>query len=812
MKPIVNPVNIRDQRLFQLTTAHSSYWFRVTEHGHLEHLHHGVRLPLDQDPNALAVKRTSPIGPISYDESDPLYSLDQLPLEWSGAGVGDYRQPPLQIRLPNGSRVSDFTFVGASVIDGDGRKSGIDGDAEPGPGPEDDSVTLPRGFSDGDDCQTLRIELVDAAAQLSLTLEYVVFADCDVIARQVCLRNNGPETCFIESCASMMVDLPQANLEMISLHGAWIKEAHAQTNPLTYGIVSHGSTLGWSSARNNPGLLLVDPAATETTGRAFGYNLIYSGNHLESVERSTHDLLRISLGINPEGFNWALSPGSQFTTPQAIMTCSNQGIGAVSRQFHDFVNHHLVPRHWQERPRPIVYNNWEATFFDFTAGKLMKLARQAKDLGVETFVLDDGWFGERRNDSAGLGDYTVNRHKFPRGLPAFADQIRGLGLDFGLWVEPEMVNPDSDLFRAHPDWAISTPGREQRLGRHQLVLDLTSPEVRDYIVEQVGGIIDATGATYIKWDCNRPISDAYSPTLTASTQGEFNHRQIIGLYQVLDRIFGPRPQVLLESCASGGNRFDLGMLAFSPQVWSSDDTDPIERLAIQGGLSLFYPPSSMGAHVSQSPHQQTLRSTPLTTRFNVAAFGDLGYEFNLNELTAMERLEIKEQIEFYKQHRMTLQFGRHYRGDRDLASKDNKVVWTMVASDGHEAITGLFQTEAHASEGLDRLSVDGLEADAAYRLETRPQSLFVGRFGGLLKHVLPVELNPNGRAIRLIDQHYRLTDAVEQYQATGGLLADGLNLNNQFIGAGYNAQLRMLGDFGSNLYLISRLAPPTVAE
>jgi alpha-galactosidase len=370
-----------------------------------------------------------------------------------------------------------------------------------------------------------------------------------------------------------------------------------------------------------------------------------------------------------------------------------------------------------------------------------------------------------------------------------------------------MVNEDSDLYRAHPDWAITTPGRKAAKGRHQLVLDLTRAEVRDYIVEQVGGVIDSTKASYVKWDFNRPLSDGFRVGL--ATQGEFFHRYVLGLYEVLERIFWARPHVLLESCASGGNRFDLGMLCFSPQIWASDDTDPIERLAIQGGLTHLYPPSTIGAHVSEAPHQQTLRNSPLTTRFNVAAFGCLGYELDLRMLSRVERLEIREQIAFYKAHRETFQFGRHYRTDRDTGAKPNKVVWTMVARDGSEAVTGLFQTLTGASEGFDRLPVDGLDPATRYQIETRPQSIFIGRFGGLVKHLLPVTLNPEGLILGIAKRLYRMTDAVETHDVYGALLADGLPLNNQFMGSYYNPQTRLLGDFGSNLYLTTRSATRT---
>jgi alpha-galactosidase len=360
-----------------------------------------------------------------------------------------------------------------------------------------------------------------------------------------------------------------------------------------------------------------------------------------------------------------------------------------------------------------------------------------------------------------------------------------------------MVNADSDLFRAHPQWAVRIPGRRHTMGRNQFVLDLANPQVQDYIIEAVGRVLDSAPISYVKWDMNRTMSDAYSPTL--DEQGRFFHAYILGLYRVLGAIFGPRPHILLESCASGGNRFDLGMLCYSPQVWTSDDTDPVERLAIQGGMSYLYPPHCMGAHVSQAPHQQTLRNTPLSTRFNVAAFGVLGYELDLKYLTRLEKKEIREQIAWYKAHRATFQFGRFSRLD---SRKSTKVEWQVVAHDGTEAICGIFQTLATANEGYDALRAAGLEPGRRYTVSTRPQYLYLGRFGGLVKHILPVDLNPGGIILRTAGKVYKLTDCVESYAATGALLAAGIMLNNQFAGSTYNEHTRLLGDFGSTLYVI----------
>jgi len=768
---------------FRLDTLHTSYWFRITPFGHPEHLYYGPRLAA-QPVEALAYKRTAQIGStIAYDPSDDTYSLDVLPLEWSGAGYGDYRFSPLEARLPDGVFASDFTYAGHEVT--------------PGTVPPADG--LPGAHGTPEQCATLRVDLVDQATGVRLALLYTVYEDADVLTRRAVLADpaEAPAPLTIRRLLSGTLDLPDRGFRLITFDGGWIKEAHRHDRPLSYGLAANSSTTGSSSNRHNPGFLVAERDATEDTGWVYGVNLVYSGNHLGIAELNNHDLVRVAAGINPERFEWTLAPGERFETPEMVLTFSDAGINGVSHHFHDFVDDHIVPTAWAHKPRPVLFNNWEGTFFDFTEKKLLALAREARDLGVELFVLDDGWFGARDTDTAGLGDYGVNRRKLPSGLAGFGAKLRALGLDFGLWFEPEMVNEDSDLFRAHPDWAVRTPGRRTTLGRHQLVLDLANPAVQDYIIASVGTVLDEAPIGYVKWDMNRHIADAYSPAL--DDQGRFHHAYMLGLYRVLREIFGPRPHILLESCSSGGNRFDLGMLCHSPQVWTSDDTDPVERLAIQGGLSCLYPPSTMGAHVSAAPHQQTLRQTPLATRFNVAAFGVLGYELDLKYLTRLEKQEIRSQIAFYKAHRATLQDGRFSRHE---TRHPTQVAWQAVARDGTEAVAGFFQTLATASPGYDGLRVSGLDPERAYTVTTRSQPLYLERFGGLVKHLLPVDLDPDGSLLRTAAKVYKLTDCVERYEASGALLDAGILLANQFLGSGYNEATRLLGDFGSALYVI----------
>ncbi len=769
--------------IFRMTTQNTSYWFKLTPFGHLEHIHYGPRLK-EQSVDGLLLKRTAMTGSsVCYDESDQNYCLDNMCLEWSGIGRGDYRHSPAEMKMPDGTFTCDFQYKSYSI--------------SPGNIPIE---ALPTACGQENECQTLELILEDTSNKCKLLLYYTVYERVNVITRRAVLENYNEKPLVIRRLMSMMVDLPDRSFRLVTFDGGWIKEAHRHERPLAYGLYINSSTTGASSNRHNTGFLLTEHGASEEHGNVYGFNLIYSGNHYGAVELSNHGAVRVMQGINPHCFEWTLQKGELFHTPEAVMTFSSDGYNGMSHNFHDFINNHIVRGDWKNKERPVLINNWEAHFFKFTQGRLLKLARRARRLGVELFVLDDGWFGKRNSDKAGLGDYSVNRKKLPGGIAHFAGKIKSLGMGFGLWFEPEMVNPDSDLYRNHPEYAVTTPGKNPTIGRNQLVLDLCNPAVRDYIVDSVGSILDEAGITYVKWDMNRHISDAFSPHL--SNQGEFFHRYILGLYDVLGRIFRPRPHILLESCSSGGNRFDLGMLCYSPQVWASDNTDPVERLKIQQGLSYLYPLSSMGAHVSSAPHQQTLRDTPLTTRFNAACFGCLGYELDLKYLSMAERREIKGQIAFYKQHRRTFQFGRFYRLP---AVKSNKVHWQCVDPDRDKAIAGLFQTQAEASEGYDLLPLTGLDPDKHYVMATRPQSLFIKRFGGLVNHLLPFALNPDGLLLRSVGRHYCLTDCVEKYEGYGDLLMSGVRLNNQFMGTWYNPQTRLLGDFGSNLYVLERV-------
>ena len=772
-------ISVKDN-VFRLDTENTTYIFRRTKFEHLEHIYYGTLLDTMESADVLAQKQTIPIGSsVNYTESHQLYSLDNMCLEWSDNGRGDYRLSPTELKMPDGTFVSDFVYASHNIQDGCITMN-----------------TLPSAYG-GD--QTLVIKLKDTSCSITLDMYYTVFEKTDVITRRVVLRNESEKPLLIRRMMSMMVDLPDENFSLYTLDGGWIKEAHLHKRPVEYGITVNSSTTGDSSNRHNPGFILAESDAGQEAGHVYGFNLVYSGNHYSAVEKSGLDIVRVSLGINPHCFEWNLAQGESFESPEAVMTYSQHGFNGMSHNMHSFVNQHIVRGNWKDKERPVLLNNWEATFFNFNESKLLHLAKNAKKLGIELFVLDDGWFGERNSDKAGLGDYSVNSKKFPHGMKSFADKIRMLGLDFGLWFEPEMVNQDSELYRKHPEYAVQHPDKKPVLGRNQLVLDLCKSQVRDYIVKNVSSILDEANVSYVKWDMNRHIAEGYSSSL--ENQGEFYHRYIMGLCDVLTRIFGPRPHILLESCSSGGNRFDLGMLCFSPQVWCSDDTDPVERLKIQTGLSMLYPPSTMGAHVSESPHQQTLRETPLATRFHAACFGCLGYELDLKYLSPEGKKDIENQIAFYKKYRRVFQYGTF---SRMKVSKDNKVIWQSVSEDKNTAVTGFFQTLSAAAESGDKLIVTGL-SQGRYTIRTRPQRLYIERFGGLIKHIMPIELNPEGILLRTANRHYSMTDCIEKYKCSAKALCSGIPLCSQFSGTGYNKKVRMLGDFGSNIYITEKI-------
>ncbi len=742
---------LHDNGTFLLKNDSISCLLRVNSCALLEQLHFGAPIEIG---DAQAMCYTPGLGwgsSVLLREGDTGSCMDALPLAFSGSGRGDYRESPLEIGQSTDLRYASHTIHSSTVPTVSG---------------------LPQALGEGE-----TLEIVLEQQGLRLRLYFTLFETA--MTRRTVLENTGTAPVRLRKLMSQMTDL-HGDFEMTTFDGGWIAEMRRHTVSVQDSRVVNESVTASSSNRHNPGFLLSAPGATETCGEVYGFNLVWSGNHYASAQRSLQGFTRVMQGISPAEFEITVEPEGIFETPEAVLSWSDQGFGGLSERMHKFVNEHIVPAHWQYKPRPIIYNDWEGCMFDFNQRILLNLGKKAKELGCELFVLDDGWFGKRDNDQAGLGDYDVNKKKLPSGLKGLSDRLHSMGLEFGLWFEPESVNMDSDLYRAHPDWAL-TDEFEPLMGRNQLLLDLSRPEVRDYIVSHVGSIIDDANISYVKWDMNR-----HSVAL-----GMRAYKQILGLYDVLRRIFGPRPGVLLESCSSGGNRFDLGMLCFGPQVWCSDNTDPIERLTIQGGLSYLYPQSTFGAHVSASPHAQTLRSTPLATRGNVSFFGCLGYELDLTELLRVEEKEIQAQTALYKQYRRIFQFGTFRRTGSG---------WQV--SDGKTTLCGVFSGCRQAAPGYEKLRVHGLNRGKRYRFHTRPQTLRIGQFGDLVKHVSPVHLNPNGVVLRTADRHLTMPDGTHTGTASGAALNAGIPMLPAFRGTGYNTDQRTQLDFGSSLYII----------
>ena len=771
--------------VIHLNTGKTSYVMSVLPTGHLQNLYYGRRIRPLADAAPLTQPNAVPYGSmVTYQKEHPNIGLDDQCLEYSGLGKGDYREPAIELTAGNGCMVTDFRYKAHRTYRG---RSTIPG--------------LPSALGDERGCETTEVTLYDDAIDTELTLYYCVYPKYDVITRWVRVENKSAQKLTLRRAMSTQLDLFDSNYSFVTFDGTWANERTLHSRRLCEGTFVNDSKLGVSSARHNPFVMLTADGCTEEAGRCYGMNLIYSGSHSEVCEVTYTHKTRLLTGINPSSFAWVLKPGEAFYTPEAVLTYSEEGLNGLSYNLHGFVNNHIVRGEWQNKERSIVINNWEATSFHFTQSKLLSIAKEAAAMGIELFVLDDGWFGRRDDDTSSLGDWRVNEKKLPAGLKGLAEKINKLGLDFGLWVEPEMISENSDLYRAHPDWAIKAPGRTPSEGRNQFILDLTRAEIRDYLIEVLSGVFSSANIRYIKWDMNRNFSDMYASTLPPEQQGEVFHRYVLGLYEVLEALTKRFPQILFESCASGGSRFDLGMLCYMPQTWASDNTDPYCRLSIQEGTSYGYPLSAIGAHVSASPHFSTLRNTPIETRFNVAAFGCFGYELDLSTLFEFDKNAIKEQVAYYKAHRRVLQFGRFYRlrGGCD----PNKRVWLCVSEDKREAVAALFQDTAAVGRGNELLRLAGLEDSLDYIVTGRRQYVNLKTLGGLVNNVLPIEIRGDGIVHTVISSHYMLALCDEVFEAGGDLLNGyGIKLKHQFSGTGYNENVKIFGDYSSRMYEI----------
>lgn len=681
-------------RIFELDTRNTSYRIGIAdEEGFVGHIYYGQKIRPQKCDQFLRTCE-APFVP-SKNNRERCSFMDTFPTEYSGNGIGDYRESCIAVKTANGSRTVDLKFVDYDIVNG---KPGISG--------------LPASFAGEEEVQTLVVHMMDGGCGIDVDLIYSVFEDEDVITRSVSVKNAGDRDIRLTKVYSACIDMDDEDFEMLTLHGSWARERQIERCPIAYGKQSVSSLRGESSHQDHPFMAWMTKGTDQTTGDVYGMHFVYSGNFIAQIEKSQFDSIRAVMGIHSEGFEWWLTPGETFTAPEVVLTYSHDGLGQMTRNLHDFYRCHMIRSRYLHQKRPVLINNWEATYFDFTREKLIAIAQKAKECGVELFVLDDGWFGARTTDHAGLGDWVANPDRLPEGITGIAEDIEKVGLKFGLWFEPEMTNKDSDLYREHPDWILSVPGRHDSHGRFQYVLDFSRKEVVDRIYEMMAKILSTAKVSYVKWDMNRSITECYSAVLPADRQGEVFHRYILGVYDLYERLTSTFPHVLFESCASGGGRFDPGILYYAPQGWTSDDTDAIERVKIQYGTSMCYPISSMGSHVSVVPNHQTRRETPLKTRANAAYFGTFGYELDLNKLTAEEIEEVKKQVKFMKAYREVIQYGTFYR----LASPfdDEECGWMVVSDDKKTAIVAWFRTLYTPNKCFTRMKLHGLDPDAIY--------------------------------------------------------------------------------------------------
>ena len=684
-----------DIRQFHLHNTWISYVMRVHEDGSLGGVHFGPRL---EPGRSYGHVPPSPFRGFSNRVGE------SIPLEYPTWGTGDWRAPAVELEHSDGSTILDLDYRSHRITAG---KPSISG--------------LPSTYVEADDdADTLEVTLVDEPSGVEAVLSYTLFRDVPAIARSVRFRNGGGASIRLTTAMSASLDLADADWDLLHLAGAWARERHVHLRRLAPGRQSIASRHGATGHQQSPFLALKRGATTETDGEAFGFSLVYSGNFLAEAEVDQAATTRVRIGINPDGFEWLLDPGQEFATPEAVLAYSTDGLGALSDAYHRLYRERLARGTWRDRDRPVLINNWEATYFGFDADKLVEIATSARDLGIELFVLDDGWFGKRDDDTTSLGDWFVDRRKLPDGVDGVARRIEELGLKFGLWIEPEMVSERSDLFAAHPDWAIGVPGRPRTESRQQLVLDLSRPEVVDHLFGALSDVLGSAPISYVKWDMNRNITEPYSLGLPAERQGEFFHRYMLGVYSLYERLTAAFPEILFESCAGGGGRFDPGLLAYAPQGWTSDDTDAVERLRIQWGTSLVYPLSSMGAHVSAVPNHQLGRITPLATRAAVAFFGVFGYELDPTRLSEDERREIAGQVAFYKDNRALFQRGRFVRLISPFEGDGNETAWMSVAEDRSRAVVGWYQVLNRPEAPARRLRLRGLDPNANYRVSSWP--------------------------------------------------------------------------------------------
>lgn len=697
----------KELKEFHLYNKEISYIIHILPNGHVGNLYFGKKIDPYKTYNHLFEGIYRPLAAYVY-EGDNKFSLQNTRQEYPTFGLSDFRKGAFLIKQENGSEISDFKYESHKIIEGKLKLKG-----------------LPQTYVENkEDATTLEITLLDEVIKSELKLYFTIFEDRAVITRSSSFLNLSDKTINIEKAMSFNLDLPDSNYNMIQLNGAWGRERHVHDRSIKEGTQGFYSLKGASSAEFNPFLALRRRNTDEFSGEVIGFSLVYSGNFMAEVDVDTYNQTRIMMGIHPDRFSWPLNLNEEFYTPEVVIVYSDKGLNYMSQVYHSLYRECLMRGKWKNSVRPILLNSWEALSFSIDEEKIKELATNASKLGVELFVLDDGWFGKRNNDNAGLGDWIVNKEKFPNGLNEIIEYINKLGMDFGIWIEPEMVNKDSELYRAHLNWIIHDPNRKPSHTRNQYTLDFSRDEVVDHIYNQIEKLLSDYNISYVKWDMNRYITECYSKDKGANLQGTVYHKYILNVYKLYDKLTTRFPDILFESCSSGGARFDPGMLYYAPQTWTSDNTDAMERIKIQYGSSLVYPLISMGSHVSESPNQQVFRETSLETRANVAYFGNLGYELDVNKLSDVEKEEIKKQIQFYKENREVFQFGEFYRIKNPY--NNNISAWIVKSSDEKTIILGCYKLLNHANEGQERVKLFGLDKDGDYKLNYPYEKEFKG--------------------------------------------------------------------------------------
>ncbi|MGG3467556.1 alpha-galactosidase [Neobacillus pocheonensis] len=699
------PINWNEKdRIFHLNNDRISYLIQIVHGKYPAHLYWG-KLVQTMQPSTILQYKGRAFSPTS-EPGFPAFSLDTLPQEYPAYGNGDFRSPAYQLRTREGSTITEFIYDSHEIVQGKPRLKG-----------------LPASYIENEsEAETLIITMVDSMLGIGMNLHYTIYRDLDVITRSVTFEHLGSQEVEIIKCMSMSVDFHHSNWEWLHLHGTWGRERHIERKSLLHGMQSISSSRGASSHQHNPFIALLAKNSTEEQGEVYGISLVYSGNFQASLEVDPFQTTRLSIGINPFDFKWLLKPGETFQTPEVLMVYSSDGLGGMSRTYHKLLRTRICRGVYRDKTRPILINNWEATYFHFNEKKLKEIADAGKELGIELFVLDDGWFGHRDNDKSSLGDWQVYMKKLPNGLDGLADYVTKKGMKFGLWVEPEMVSPDSELYRKHPDWCLHVPGRHRTLSRNQLILDLSREEVCDYLITTLTNLLNSAQITYVKWDMNRNMTEVGSAALPPERQQETAHRYMLGLYRILETLTGRFPHVLFESCSGGGGRFDPGMLYYMPQTWTSDDTDAVERLKIQYGTSIVYPAITMGAHVSDVPNHQVGRVTPLKIRCHVAMAANFGFELNIDKLSGAEKNVVAENIQLYHQIKDLVCFGDLFRLLSPFEGMDS--AWMYVAANQQRAVVFYYKTLATPNPPFLRLKLSGLNHAMKYRINGGEQEYY----------------------------------------------------------------------------------------